>query len=141
MMFDNSPAFWTYFTIATDLSVIALKLWTNKDIQLRKRILLVSFSTTLACIFAISVHYAIQLISEVLAAQYIFLIIGVTVIITDSILMSILKNPGNATIKAIGNSIFSSSAYYFTAVTMACVLVIVFWIGTAILTFFVSWFR
>ena len=139
-MFDTNPAFWIYLTIATYLGVIALKVWANKDIQLRRRIFVASFSTTLAFILAISAYYAIQIVSEKIALQYSFLIIGVTAIVSDSIWMSVLKYPGSINFKTIGNSLFSSSAYYFTSVAIAFIPVIVLWIVTAVLDYFTIWF-
>jgi hypothetical protein len=139
-MYDTKLVFWYYFATATYLGVIALKLRKNTDIRLRQRIFVVGLSTTLACIFALSAHYSLKIVSEKLATEYSFLITGVAAIISDSILMSVLKYPGNINIETIGNSWFSSSAYYFTAMALAMIPVIVLWVVVAIFNYFVILF-
>lgn len=103
-MYDTKLIFWYYFAAATYLGVMALKLWENKDIGLRRRIFMVGLSTTLACIFALSVYNSLHIVSEKLATEYSFLISVVTAIISDSILMSVLKYPGNLNCTIRGRS-------------------------------------
>jgi len=140
MMNDTSRVFWFYLATATYLGVIALKLWRNTDIGLRRRIFVVGLSTTLACIFALSVHYSLQIVSEKLAREYSFPLSGVAAIISDSILTSVLKYPDNINIETIGSSWFSSYVYYAIAVAIAIGLFFVLWVVVAIFNYFVMLF-
>ena len=139
-MFEVGSAFLIYLCVVTCLGVIAFKLWTNRDIPQRRRIFLASISTTFAGIIAIVVVYVLQMVSSESSVQGLFLTFGGTVILADSVIMSILKYPSTMSVRSVGNSLLMSSAYYFAAVALAFVLIIFFWVMITVPMLVASWF-